>query len=58
MQDKLKCYEEALAIDPGSRLFFPLAKLYLDNEQIEKAEKVLKTGGKISRTFRGKVASG
>ena len=44
MQDKLKCYEEALATDPGSRLFFPLAKLYLDNEQIEKAEKVLKTG--------------
>jgi tetratricopeptide (TPR) repeat protein len=44
MQDKLKCYEEALAIDPGSKLFFPLAKLYLDNEQIEKAEEVLKSG--------------
>ena len=44
MQDKLKCYEEALAIDPGSKLFFPLAKLYLDNEQIEKAEEVLRSG--------------
>ena len=44
MQDKLKCYEEALALDPGSKLFFPLAKLYLDNEQIEKAEDVLKSG--------------
>jgi tetratricopeptide (TPR) repeat protein len=44
MQNKLKCYEEALALDPGSKLFFPLAKLYLDNEQIEKAEDVLKSG--------------
>ncbi|WP_457572320.1 tetratricopeptide repeat protein [Desulfovulcanus sp.] len=44
MQDKINFYEEVLALDPHSKLFFPLARLYLENKQIKKAQEVLKAG--------------
>jgi len=44
MEDKIKLYEEMLAMDPGSRLFFPLAKLYRQNKDPQKAISTLYSG--------------
>jgi len=44
MQDKIDFYEEVLALDPHSKLFFPLARLYLESKQTQKALEVLKAG--------------
>lgn len=44
MEDKIKLYEEILAIDPGSKLFFSLAKLYWQNREIQKAISTLYSG--------------
>ena len=43
-QDKVKLYEEVLVQDPASTLFFPLAKLYLQEDRVEGALYVLETG--------------
>ena len=44
MEDKIKWFEEVLAMEPDSKLFFPLAKLYLENEQLDKAIEQLQAG--------------
>ncbi len=44
MQEKISLYEELLEMDPGSRLFLPLARLYLEREDLSRAETTLKTG--------------
>ncbi|MBT8764012.1 tetratricopeptide repeat protein [Desulfohalobiaceae bacterium Ax17] len=44
MQDKIDFYEEVLALDPHSKLFFPLARLYLESKQTQKALEVLQAG--------------
>jgi thioredoxin-like negative regulator of GroEL len=43
-QDKIKLYEEVLIQDPASTLFFPLAKLYLQEDRVDGALYVLETG--------------
>ncbi|RQD64532.1 MAG: hypothetical protein D5R98_05010, partial [Desulfonatronovibrio sp. MSAO_Bac4] len=43
-QDKLKFYEEVLELEPGSKLFFPLAKLYFLNKDTELAINTLTKG--------------
>ncbi|MCF8104084.1 MAG: hypothetical protein K9K64_01250 [Desulfohalobiaceae bacterium] len=44
MQDKIHWYEEVISQDPGSNLFFPLARLYSENNEPEKAIKTLGNG--------------
>ncbi len=44
MQEKISWYEEILGLDPHSKLFFSLAKLYLENHEPEKAISTLKSG--------------
>jgi tetratricopeptide (TPR) repeat protein len=44
MQEKIALYEEVLALEPGSRLFFPLAEMYLARSMPEKAEETLRRG--------------
>ncbi|MBS3780890.1 MAG: tetratricopeptide repeat protein [Desulfovermiculus sp.] len=44
MQDKIAWYEEVLAQDPGSPLFFNLARLYLDQGERDKAIDYLQAG--------------
>ncbi|MFP4672917.1 MAG: hypothetical protein ACOCYY_02775 [Desulfohalobiaceae bacterium] len=44
MQDKIKFYEEILALEPGSKLFYPLARLYLEDQELEKARQTLTSG--------------
>lgn len=43
-EDKIKLYEELLAADPGSRLFLPLARLYLDRGEADQAISTLRSG--------------
>ncbi|MFN2266983.1 MAG: tetratricopeptide repeat protein [Desulfonatronovibrio sp.] len=43
-QDKIRFYQEVLELEPGSRLFFPLAKLYYENNDILNARQTLKNG--------------
>ncbi len=44
MQEKIKWYEEILAVEPGSKLFYPLAWLYLQEEELDKAAAALISG--------------
>jgi tetratricopeptide (TPR) repeat protein len=44
MQDKISWYEEVLSQDPGSPLFFNLARLYLDQGERDKAIGYLQAG--------------
>jgi tetratricopeptide (TPR) repeat protein len=44
MRRKIEWYQEVLALEPGSRIFFPLAKLFVEFGQYEDAEKTLKQG--------------
>ena len=44
MEDKIALYEELLEADPGSRLFLPLARLYLERGATDKAIGTLQTG--------------
>lgn len=44
MQDKIKWYEEILALEPGSKLFYPLARLYLEAQELDRAASVLNSG--------------
>ncbi|NDV19746.1 tetratricopeptide repeat protein [Pseudodesulfovibrio sp. JC047] len=44
MSDKIEWYQEVLSLEPGSRVFFPLAKLFVENGLPEKAVKTLRQG--------------
>ena len=44
MANKIEWYQEVLALEPGSKVFFPLAKLFLETGQPDKAVAVLKKG--------------
>ena len=44
MQDKIKVYEEILTLEPGSKLFFPLAVMLVGVGDFLKGEKVLTQG--------------
>jgi tetratricopeptide (TPR) repeat protein len=44
MRRKIEWYQEVLALEPGSRIFFPLAKLFAEFGQLEDAEKTLRQG--------------
>lgn len=44
MRRKIEWYQEVLALEPGSRIFFPLAKLFVEFGQLEDAEKTLRQG--------------
>lgn len=44
MSKKIEWYQEVLSLEPGSRVFFPLAKLFVENGQPEDAVKTLRQG--------------
>lgn len=44
MSSKIEWYEEVLALEPGSKVFFPLARLFVETGQHEKAVSTLKKG--------------
>lgn len=44
MSKKIEWYQEVLSLEPGSRVFFPLAKLFVENGMPEDAVKTLKQG--------------
>jgi tetratricopeptide (TPR) repeat protein len=44
MCKKIEWYQEVLSLEPGSRVFFPLAKLFVENGQPEDAVKTLRLG--------------
>lgn len=43
-EDKTKFYEKVLELEPGSRLFFPLARQYYEQKQMSRARQVLSEG--------------
>ena len=56
MQDKIQLYEELLEMEPGSRLFLPLARLYLEQGDTDKAEATLQSGlGKHPEHFEARL---
>jgi hypothetical protein len=44
MNEKIKWYKEVLELEPGSRIFFPLAKLLAEEESIGEAVETLRQG--------------
>jgi tetratricopeptide (TPR) repeat protein len=44
MSNKIEWYQEVLSLEPGSRVFFPLAKLFVENGMPEDAVKTLRMG--------------
>ncbi len=44
MSNKIEWYQEVLSLEPGSRVFFPLAKLFVENGQPEDAVNTLRQG--------------
>ncbi|WP_316900912.1 tetratricopeptide repeat protein [Pseudodesulfovibrio indicus] len=44
MSKKIEWYQEVLSLEPGSRVFFPLAKLFVENGQPEDAVQTLRQG--------------
>lgn len=44
MRRKIEWYQEVLALEPGSRIFFALAKLFVEGGQLDDAEKTLRQG--------------
>jgi tetratricopeptide (TPR) repeat protein len=55
-EDKIKLYEELLAADPGSRLFLPLARLYLERGETDKAISTLESGlGRYQEHFEARL---
>lgn len=44
MRRKIEWYQEVLALEPGSRIFFPLAKLFVEFGQFEDAAQTLRQG--------------
>jgi tetratricopeptide (TPR) repeat protein len=55
MDEKIKWYEEILHLDPA-RLFFPLARLYAQNNELDKAIQTLRSGlDKDPRHFEARM---
>lgn len=44
MQSKIEWYQEVLALEPSSKVFFPLARLYVEMGSLEKAVTTLRMG--------------
>ncbi|WP_320175720.1 tetratricopeptide repeat protein [Maridesulfovibrio sp.] len=44
MQSKIEWYQEVLALEPSSKVFFPLARLYVEMGNLEKAVTTLRMG--------------
>jgi tetratricopeptide (TPR) repeat protein len=44
MQTKIKWFKEVLELEPASKVFFPLARLYFEDGQLEEAAATLKGG--------------
>lgn len=44
MQSKIEWYQEVLALEPSSKVFFPLARLYVEMGNLEKAVTALRMG--------------
>ena len=44
MKQKIELYREVLELEPGSRVFFPLAKLLIQDERSDEALEVLREG--------------
>ncbi|MDC0335824.1 tetratricopeptide repeat protein [Pseudodesulfovibrio sp.] len=44
MSKKIEWYQEVLSLEPGSRVFFPLAKLFVENGMAEEAVITLRRG--------------
>jgi len=44
MSKKIEWYQEVLSLEPGSRVFFPLAKLFVENGMPQDAIKTLRMG--------------
>ncbi len=44
MKTKINWFKEVLELEPGSKVFFPLAQLYLEGDRLEEAEEVLFQG--------------
>lgn len=44
MRRKIEWYQEVLALEPGSRVFFPLARLFVEFGQYEDAARTLRQG--------------
>lgn len=44
MSEKIEWYQEVLSLEPGSRVFFPLAKLFVENGMPEEAVHTLRKG--------------
>lgn len=44
MQEKIKWYQEVLELEPGSKVFFPLARLLVETGQIDAALQTLQQG--------------
>lgn len=44
MQEKIKWYQEVLELEPGSKVFFPLARLLAESDQIDAALATLQHG--------------
>jgi tetratricopeptide (TPR) repeat protein len=51
MQEKIKLYEEMLALEPGSKFFFPLAKMLMARKEYERARKVINQGLSVHPEF-------
>ncbi|WP_291319624.1 tetratricopeptide repeat protein [Desulfonatronospira sp.] len=43
-QDRIEFYEQVLELEPGSKLFYALARLYYEHDDLEKARKILESG--------------
>lgn len=44
MNKKIEWYREVLALEPGSKVFFPLARLFMEMDQLNDAASTLKIG--------------
>lgn len=44
MKEKIEWYQEVLELEPGSKVFFPLARLLADSGQLDKAAQTLRHG--------------
>ncbi len=44
IEERIRFYEEVLEEDPSSKLFFPLARLYYERDEVSRSIKVLRSG--------------
>lgn len=51
MQEKIKLYEEMLALEPGSKFFFPLAKMLMARGEYDRAQKIIRQGLAVHPEF-------